>query len=53
LVTVIPLCFKDVDSAGIIRKLGSVANIWRMGVPGKCQQHPEVGSTFARKEQEG
>jgi len=37
----------------LLEKLGSVANIWRMGVRGKCRQHPKAGSTFARKEQEG
>jgi hypothetical protein len=33
--------------------LGTVANIWRLGVPGKCWQHPQAGSTFARNQCEG
>jgi hypothetical protein len=32
----------------LLEKLGSVAKVWRLGVPGECQQHPEAGSTFAR-----
>jgi len=36
----------------LLEKLGSVANVWRLGVCGKCQQHPEAGSTFARKQRE-
>jgi hypothetical protein len=30
-------------------KAGSVAKVWRLGVPGKCWQHPQAGTTFARK----
>ena len=37
----------------LLEKLGSAANVWRLGVRGKCQQHTEAGSTFARKQQEG
>jgi hypothetical protein len=28
----------------LLEKLGSVANVWRLGVPGECRQHPEAGS---------
>jgi hypothetical protein len=37
----------------LLEKLGSVVNVWRLGVPGKCQQHPEEGFTFARKQKQG
>ena len=36
----------------LLEKLGSVAKVWRLGVPGKCQQHPEAVYTFARKQKE-
>ena len=29
-------------------RVGSVANVRRLGFPGKCWQHPQAGSTFAR-----
>jgi len=35
---------------GLLEKLGSVAKVWRLGVTGKCWQHPEARSTFARKQ---
>jgi len=28
----------------------AVAKVWRLGVPGKCWQHPQAGSTFARNQ---
>jgi len=34
-------------------RVETVANIWRLGVPGKCWQHPQAGSTFARNQCEG
>jgi hypothetical protein len=37
----------------LLEKLGSVTEVWRLDVPGKCRQHPEAGYTFARKQQEG
>jgi hypothetical protein len=32
----------------LLEKLGSVAKVWRLGVPGECRQQPEAGSTFSR-----
>jgi len=34
-------------------RVGTVANIWRLSVPGKCWQHPKAGCTFARNQCEG
>jgi len=31
-------------------KVGSVAKVWRLGVPGKCWLHLQAGSTFARNQ---
>jgi hypothetical protein len=33
----------------LLEKLGSVANVWRLGVREKCRQHPEAGSTLHGK----
>jgi hypothetical protein len=29
----------------LLEKLGSVVKVWRLGVNGKCWQHPEARST--------
>jgi hypothetical protein len=50
LVTVIPVVLKMSTMQELLEKLGSVATVWRLGVPAKCRQHPEAGSTFARKQ---
>ena len=31
-------------------KVGSVAKVWRLGVPGKGWLHPQAGFTFARNQ---
>jgi hypothetical protein len=34
-------------------RVRSDAKVWRLGVPGKCWQHPQAGSMFARDQCEG
>ena len=49
MVTRIPVCFVE----EIRRESRLCSKVGRLGVPGKCWQHPQAESTFARNQSEG